>query len=468
MAELSNAETTLLGLLAEEPMHPYQIEKEVEWRDMRFWTELSMSSIYKLLRKLEKEQRVTCERAVTEGNRVRKVYSLTPEGRAALAEKLRLLLSEPEHVRWRVDIGVSNLAVLPLEEAAGCLERYREELGKQASGYRDLEKFLIDNDCPLHRLAVARRPMYLLEAEIRWVDDFLAEIREAACMSEIHVENARVHNLKGVTSPSRATGWWCSPGSRARASRRWSSTPCTPRPSGSSSRPSAPSPAAACPSSPAPRWTPSTTSPPRSSLTSSAWAAPCAPRWARPRRSIPTCGCSSRAAATRLGSLLHFGFNHPEGMCPACKGLGKRIQVDTERMLDPTQPSARAPSPTPTTGSAGGTGGSWSASTCSTSDKPLREFTAEELERLLHAEGMPIDRSTAPSGLRQDVGGIARRLERLYVNKAEDELPRAGRDAYQRYLVYGRLRRLRRPAAQPARAAVGWPARASGKLSDWS
>ena len=177
--ELSNAETTLLGLLAEEPMHPYQIEKEVEWRDMRFWTELSMSSIYKLLNKLEKEGLVACERGVTEGNRLRKVYSLTPEGRAALAAKLRLLLSEPEHVRWRVDIGVSNLAVLPLEEAVGCLERYREELRKQVSGYRDLEKFLIEHDCPVHRLALSRRPVFLLEAEIRWADAYLAEIREA-------------------------------------------------------------------------------------------------------------------------------------------------------------------------------------------------------------------------------------------------------------------------------------------------
>ncbi len=177
MAELSNAETTLLGLLAEEPMHPYRIEKEVEWRDMRFWTELSMSSIYKLLNKLEKEKRVACERAVTEGNRVRKVYSLTPEGRTALAEKLLQLLSEPEHVRWQVDIGVSNLAVLPLEEAVGCLERYREELHKQVAGYRDLEKFLIDSDCPVHRLALARRPVHLLEAEIRWVEGYIGEIR---------------------------------------------------------------------------------------------------------------------------------------------------------------------------------------------------------------------------------------------------------------------------------------------------
>ena len=31
---------------------------------------------------------------------------------------------------------------------------------------------------------------------------------------------------------------------------------------------------------------------------------------------------------------FHFSFNHPEGMCPACKGLGKRVSVDTQALLD--------------------------------------------------------------------------------------------------------------------------------------
>jgi len=32
---LSNTETALLGLLCEEPMHPWQIQKVVQHRDMR-------------------------------------------------------------------------------------------------------------------------------------------------------------------------------------------------------------------------------------------------------------------------------------------------------------------------------------------------------------------------------------------------------------------------------------------------
>ena len=45
MITISNKETALLMLLTERPMHAYQIERVVKDRDMRLWTEMSMSSI---------------------------------------------------------------------------------------------------------------------------------------------------------------------------------------------------------------------------------------------------------------------------------------------------------------------------------------------------------------------------------------------------------------------------------------
>ena len=49
------------------------------------------------------------------------------------------------------------------------------------------------------------------------------------------VRGARTHNLKGVDSPSRTASWWSSRASAGRASRRWPSTPSTPKGSGATS-----------------------------------------------------------------------------------------------------------------------------------------------------------------------------------------------------------------------------------------
>lgn len=176
MATISNAEIALLGLLSEEPMHPWQIDKEVQYRDMRFWTDLSQSAIYKQLRSLEAAGLVAVREESADG-RLRKVYSLADDGRDALHERLCELLAQPEHTKWRVDLATYNIDLLPLDRALGCLAAYRTKLEESARGYRDLEQFLIDSGCPRHRLAVARRPIRLLEGEIRWIDEFVAELQ---------------------------------------------------------------------------------------------------------------------------------------------------------------------------------------------------------------------------------------------------------------------------------------------------
>lgn len=51
----SLTEELILGLLAEQPRHGYQIEKLIEDREMRRWTEVGFSSIYYVLDKLEKK-----------------------------------------------------------------------------------------------------------------------------------------------------------------------------------------------------------------------------------------------------------------------------------------------------------------------------------------------------------------------------------------------------------------------------
>lgn len=173
MAELSCAEAALLGLLAEGAMYPYQVEKEVKERDMRCWTELSMSSIYKLLRKCERGGLVKRTNTVSPENRLRALYAISAKGRKALEEKIEGLLSEPTHVRWPIDIGIYNMNLLSRRRARAALVKYRAALEERMKGYRGLHKHLRDAGCPPHRFECATRPLFLLKGEIRWVDSYL-------------------------------------------------------------------------------------------------------------------------------------------------------------------------------------------------------------------------------------------------------------------------------------------------------
>jgi DNA-binding PadR family transcriptional regulator len=179
MVEISNTEAALLGLLAEQPMYPYRIEQEVKYREMRFWTELSMSSIYKLLRKLEKDGLVTCAGEISPGNRLRKLYTISDVGIKALRVKLEKLLSEPEHIRWQMDIGTYNATLLPGGKVKTALKAYRHALGNKIKEYESLINFLRESGCPSHRLAIAIRPVYLLKGEIQWLDAYLDELEKS-------------------------------------------------------------------------------------------------------------------------------------------------------------------------------------------------------------------------------------------------------------------------------------------------
>lgn len=145
---------------------------------MRTWTDLSMSSIYKLLQKLEEMKLVGSKMAITEDNRARKVYSISDEGREALEIKLRALLRRPEILKDPFHLGIYNADILEPVQVISCLEFYREEVVEMISGYERLEAFLKEQNCSTARLAVAIRPRYQWEGVLRWIDEYLPTLQE--------------------------------------------------------------------------------------------------------------------------------------------------------------------------------------------------------------------------------------------------------------------------------------------------
>lgn len=174
---ITGAEAALLGLLSEGPKHPYQIEKDVQFRDMRFWTDLSMSAIYKALTKLEFMNYVESSTQISDENRARKIYSITVDGMEAFKDKIRELLTEPEHIRWKADIAFYNLDVMDKEEQVKLLESYKVALERKILEYRALESFMGESQCPIHPLSIALRPIFMMQGEILWVEDYINKIQ---------------------------------------------------------------------------------------------------------------------------------------------------------------------------------------------------------------------------------------------------------------------------------------------------
>ena len=93
MNTITNREAALLGLLSEKPKHAYEIKLDIENRSMDYWTEISQSSIYKLLNKLEQSNLVESTVKLSEKNVSQKIYSITKLGSKQFKEKIVELAS---------------------------------------------------------------------------------------------------------------------------------------------------------------------------------------------------------------------------------------------------------------------------------------------------------------------------------------------------------------------------------------
>jgi DNA-binding PadR family transcriptional regulator len=174
---ITNKEIALLGLLNEKPMHGYEIEHEVYQRDMRYWTEISISSIYKVLKKMEAKGLVKSQVKLTEKNVAQKINKITAAGKKALKDNVEQLITGFDHHRWELDLAITNLDVLSTDEIIECIEKYILKIKELENGYKELEKYMKKEGCPNFRLALAVRPQYLYKAELEWANDYLKSFK---------------------------------------------------------------------------------------------------------------------------------------------------------------------------------------------------------------------------------------------------------------------------------------------------
>ena len=90
---ISDIEAAILGLLCERSQYGYDLDRTIEERGMRNWTPIGFSSIYYVLKRLEKSGLITSGLEAVEGKPSRRNYTITDPGRAAMKEKIVNVLS---------------------------------------------------------------------------------------------------------------------------------------------------------------------------------------------------------------------------------------------------------------------------------------------------------------------------------------------------------------------------------------
>ncbi len=194
MKALTDAERLLLGLVAEMPRHGYELDQVIEQRGMRQWTQIGFSSIYFVLGKLQALGLVAAKkpsargiparrdhRVATvvrggmpqiKGTKARKVYSVTPAGRRALAAQTAAALCELRPAYSSVLLGMINWSVLQREPALRALRARSAAIEKELERLAAIQ--IEQQPLPDHVEALFEYSLGQLRAEAEWVARTLA------------------------------------------------------------------------------------------------------------------------------------------------------------------------------------------------------------------------------------------------------------------------------------------------------
>ena len=131
-----------------------------------------------------------------------------------------------------------------------------------------------------------------------------------------------------------------------------------------------------------------------------------------------------------------FSFNHPEGMCEHCHGLGKEIRIDPDKFLDKSKSLREGAILYPFYKQNSYMLKELLAMELFDNDTPLEQWSEADLQRLLYSPPVPIDKARTGLTYKRIFEGVISKLERTLMEKAQDEQPEDEQDAFSSFITY--------------------------------
>jgi excinuclease UvrABC ATPase subunit len=147
----------------------------------------------------------------------------------------------------------------------------------------------------------------------------------------------------------------------------------------------------------------------------------------------------SRCGTPHIGDSVKFSFNRPEGMCPECRGSGKRLILNEDALIDWDKSLNEGAIRHPRYQE-----GHWSLNSVVASglfdpDKPLKKYNRKELDALLYSDKQKMTNKTKKRPFNLTFTGIATTLARHVsldgADEEEDESQNEGPDCASEYFV---------------------------------
>lgn len=177
---MTDAELTILSLVAEGPRYGYELQQIIEERGLREWLAIGFSSIYYILNKLERQNMLVSEMRYAGPGPARKVYQITEAGRGVLQTAVSDLLRRPHTLGTGFELGLANLSALTPRQVYRVLAEHLVELDQRLEAAEKTWARHQDGEQGVqhHIRALYTHSIAVMQAERVWLAAFLADWRE--------------------------------------------------------------------------------------------------------------------------------------------------------------------------------------------------------------------------------------------------------------------------------------------------
>jgi len=167
----------VMNLLAEAPMHPYEMKSKMKERGHDQVIRLKGGSIYDTVERLEQGGFIEAQTTSREGRRPeRTVYAITAAGREEIMAWLRELLAQPVNEYPQFAAALAFFAALDKDEVVRLLKVRIALLDGQAAGDEQQLKTFMDMGLPRLFLVEGEYAVAMKRAERDWIRQLIEDI----------------------------------------------------------------------------------------------------------------------------------------------------------------------------------------------------------------------------------------------------------------------------------------------------
>ncbi len=187
---LSPLALSILELLDEQPMHPYEMASKMRIRHHDEFIRLNFGTLYHSVEVLERNGWILPVEREKEGRRPeRTIYKLTESGREVLTTTLAELLRQPRKEYPHFAAGLMFMHHLTAKQAAAHLHERAETLDVAIGKFQAVLQELLRRGVTRLALIEVEHKIAMLDAERKWVRELEREIDEGKLEWKVGIDS---------------------------------------------------------------------------------------------------------------------------------------------------------------------------------------------------------------------------------------------------------------------------------------